>query len=1164
MAKNDKVDIKKKPALSVSGLGIPERSESGSNLVFKASWSYPDKAWDTSQNDRFQGVIVRWIVDLDMSSTKIKKNRKKKASLTGTKKRIEQYDTYSGKSTTSASFKLDRRFYHPFKSGSQKNVKIYQVLKAKYKNGKWKITKKIQHTSMELSELNTAEKNKDIYSRSALVKFPSNANIIGRTFYISKTSASEVFKQAVTYPVIDGVGVQIQGWNEKSSFTAYKVKSGNKTVAAKVADKSHVIWTSGVPVSETYYNFSAPPKPKIEAAIAGGGDNQNVTFTVTADNDDGTNAAERYQSRIWLDRTTGFKDGNVVRLSGPTNIHGGYDGVPNVNQTFSESVKPKEDTGRDVNSLEPDEFISYTLRADNQGVSGDSADPDNYATFLIARPHDATITEVVEDGPYYRITFNITGGNDRRRTDGYRLERLYNYRPESAGDDTLVDDWTDARWDAAAAAENDSAWTDTGLVLGHLNDKNGNTISPRSFTDLVINAKPKTFRRTYYRIVPFNSIEGLAGTPSKPVVAPGFAKIPSALNQVAKIVSCSSAENGNAIMAVVAFNKTKNSSGYYNSNGTEMTWDTFAYAWQSSTPPSSYDFKDDVVAPILVTQERKEDSSLKKFLVDVDINWVYATYYLRGVQSSQKYYVKARRFLKDTETRESDSYSKTYAEYSVDGALAAIEVKGMPTKVKLSAPDRLVEGKDLSVSWAYDSPDEQKAYHLAWLQGTGLAATDTAQELVQKEDSAPYAVVKWDLIEPVLMGVEGRKDHLYVAVRMCVEDGNWSEFSDVKDIKIVRAPKASIGQMPTVLSQPVSNTFGTDDPACSIIVRVVAHQLSGWGPTGRDDVAEGTIVYSAKIHNVPWAPTEVEGGTWYYYNHQFPHLDLRTGGHYTMEYTAVNDELDLSSDTIDQEGRVVKQVTEFGVGYTEQLVVPTFYAVADPLTEEHGGSAKISIKDTPGFNENCVVDVYRVTPDGAYLIRKGVEDWRDTTITDKHPPYSRYTACSYRLAIRSENGTVQWSDRSYAMPGYSVRFDWGEVDDETRGVYAHLTLPYNLKWSDSWTKNSRIELHLDGTYNGYWRGGVDHKNTLSTELVKLTGAEQIARVRALANFSGPVLVRLPNGCAFYADVQVSNLDVSYDSLTVAASFSAQEIRPSESFLEKELAVTKGLYVPSDH
>ena len=1161
MAKSDnKVDIKKKVTAAVSGLKAPTRSETATKLVFTANWSYPDAAFNKKKDDRFQGVLVEWTIDTNSVKTSVKKG--KIESLSGTKKTKKVYKPYSGSNKKSSTLELNRSDFYPFVNARTLYVQLFKVTKASYNNKtrKWKITKSAQAKLVPLTTVNSEEKKGAVYSKASLTGFAKSKSPVGKTFYKSKSATSKYTKYAASKkPIVYGVGVRVQGWNKMSP-----------TKAKKKAKKSSIVWDNSVPTQAAYFSFSGTNRPKTPTVTIGtGAQNHAVTYTITDDQDNGTNHQERYQTRTTLEVAVGYYD-----HGGPWRTTNGYrvvkdrygnphSCVPNTAETHSVSRIPNDDfsplSGRTIQSLLPNEYVKYKLTADSQGIRGDSPDKDVCKEILIARPHDVTINNVVKEGNFFRIQFtaSVPTGGYARLTSRYTLQRLANYRPERGGRDVPVDDWIDSEWLDAASKET-SAWTDV-KVLGH-----DSFHMTQFFTDLVVDAEPQAFRRTYYRVVPSNDIDGLDGVPSKPFVAPGFLAIPSAMSQESKILSCSSAENGNSIMAVVAFKKTKTTDGYLNSNGTEMTWDTFEYAWNSSSLPSSYDFKDDVVQPIKVTQELKEDASTKKYLADVTLGWLYATYYLRGVQASQKYYVKARRFLKDTETREADSYADTYAEYSTpEGALATIEVKATPKEVKISAPERLVEGKDLSVSWTYDSSDTQKQYQVFWLQGDTEAAKSEVHELISKEDSTPYAVIPWSDVEKGLVGEEGRKDHFFVAVRMCVEDGVWSELSDVKGMKIVRPPRASLGELPTLVRQPLIATFGTDDPSCSIVTRIVARQMSGWGPMGADNVAEGSIAYSTKINIPKWEETTLLDGTkWYYYNYEFPIISLKDGATYTLEYTAHNDELDLSSDTVDEEGNIVKQASTFSVAYEEVAEYPNFYIVADPVTEEHDGKAHITIMDTPSANKDCVADIYRVNATGPVLLLEGLTEWRNVTVVDKFPTYSRHDPCVYRVSLRTPNGVCSWDDRSYSMPGYCVRFDWGDPEAEKHGEYNHLTLPFNLKWSDSWTKNSRVELHLDGEYSGFWRDGTDHKNSLSTEIVKLDGREQVERVMALARHSGPVLVRLPNGCSFCADVQVSNLDVSYDSLTVSASFSAQEMRMPSKFLDGATSVEPGRYIPT--
>lgn len=1207
--KNDKVDIKKKPTLNVSGLKAPARSETSTQQVFTAEWKYPATAFSEKNEARFEGVIVEWTVDYDNSSSGATGGKTER--VTGAVASRRTYTYLKGSDKTKATLKLNRDEYFPCTKGKKQTyVKTYVVVKKngktvtkKKKNKKWTLAF-VDGPPLTLSMLNQRIKKGVIVKESSLVN--GEKSPVGKVYYTSKNDTVSI---TATNPILYGVGVRVQGWNSKTPTRRKGKKSAKAT-------KNTVAWNEVAPTQAGYFAFSIPQPPSSGGASVGDGTaSHTVTITINDHNDKdnkgdtGTNANERYDSTFKAFVTKGlYNSSGTFVNSKRTQIY-----AQNLLQTAMTYTRyPNTDIGlsRSVNSLRPDEYLYYDVEVRNRGVRGFSSNVPSAskptASVLIATPHNVSVSTPVRRGAVYEISFTRTAGKvGRRLTTTYTLQRLRNYRPDGAGYDLPVDDWSDPQWRDAAAKE--TSWTDV-AVLGHGSAKEWDT---QTFTDLVTNADPQPFRRTYYRVVAANNIDGIQPVESTPVVVPGFLRIPSAKDEKVDILACSSAENGNAIQAIVVFTKSQyeeltlatgasitgavyefnGTTGEYfqtsdrnavankkyyravaaNSNGTEMSWDTFEHAWQSSQLPSSYDFKDEQMADSILTVSASAKESTPVLNRDtVEIGWKYTTYYIRGIQPSTKYYIKARRFLKDTESRETDSYGG-YSDYTDEGGNAiTVETKATPTEVKLTAPQRLVEGKDFSVAWTYDSDDVQKGYQLLAYQnkpdeenGIPAGSSRTLFETGTKEDSAPYAVVPWANVEECLVGSEGSKEHLFTAVRMFTEEGSWSKESEIQETRIVRAPKASLSQIPPVEQQPVRITIGTDDSQCSAILRIVAHQQMGWGPLGADNVAEGSIVYSTKLVKPTWTEGELDDGTkWYFRNVDFPdNLPLKDLGEYTVEYTAVNDEYDLDSDTVDEEGNVVKQTADFSVKFRERPIVPPFYVVADQIDEEHAGYARISIMDQPGENLGCVADLYRVTPDGAYLVHEGLADWRNATITDRCPPYSRHEPCTYRLAIRSANGVVEWEDRSYAMPGYSVRFDWGDPESEEQGQYTHLTLPYNLKWSDSWTKNSRVELHLDGYYSGYWRGGVDHKNTLSTELVKLTGAEQVARVRALAQFAGPVMVRLPNGCAFAADVQVSNLDTSYDSLTVAASFSAQEIRLPEKFAQGATSAEAGLYVP---
>lgn len=1175
--KSKKVDIKNTPSAAVAKLTVPSKKVSDSNAVFSTSWEYPKVCFDETKNDRFQGVLVQWIVDLDKTpssavDTKVKisskvaktdsKGKPKKDSkgnvlyktskktikttaISGASNRVLYLQRKNGDGVKAASLSVNRKSYYPFSNVSQTMVRLYKARSSKYKNNKWSLSRLVSAGSTTLPnlnvEINTFNKGgtPKIYSLSALKSFPRNKNPKGKVFYKKKT---DTFTKTVKNPYLYGIGVQVQGWNSKTP-----------TVTGNAATKKTAGWSNKVPTQSAYRGLSRPASPSLSGpSVAGEASNLAVTFSVDASADDGTKSAERYDTVYTLSKKTAFLSGSKLK----TTTGKIYSNKTTTSTKFDISRNPNGDmpSGRTFYTLRPNEYLRYDFTAYNRGFCGDSGTSSK--SFTYAHPHDTAIKSITKKGIHYTVTFEVTSAGNIRYTKKYVLQGLINYRPSGAGYDKPVDDWTDAEWENAANLEN--SWKDI-YAIGSGAIKNNKA----AFTVLVSDTTPDPFKRTYYRVVAENDIYGIPGIPSRPKVVGGFYKIPSAASEETKILSATPTEDGQSILAVVAFMKTLNSSGYMNSNGTEMSWDTASYGWSSTQPPSTYDFKDAAmdsgrIKP--VNNVTKNANASKKYLANVPNNgkWFFTSYYIRGLQTDERYYIKGRRFLKDTETRETDSYGP-YGELSAgegnNKVMATVEVTAVPKDVKLSVPERLIYGRDLSVSWSYETNEVQKEYDVLWTVAAGDSGKAKAKTLVSKVDSAPYAVVKWSDVEGKIF-----KNNIYLTVKVRTENG-WTNLSDVKTVKVVRPPLASLNKIDPLVNQPLVMTLGTNDPEASAVVRIISNQIVDWGPAGPDNQADGTIIHTNKIFSPSWkATTLADNTTWYYINYSVPTSDFRNNATYTVEYTAVVDDTGLDSDTIDDEGNVVKQTTDFYVSYNDEVIIPNFYVVADPLDEEHGSSARISIPDVSG-NEGCVADIYRVTPDGSYLLKGDIENWRNATVLDPFPPYSRHEPCVYRLCLRSRNGVREWGDRSYSLPGYSIRFDWGDEESESHGGYSHLTLPYNLKWSDNWTKNARVDLHLDGTYNGYWRGGVDHKNTMSTDIVKLTGAEQIARVMALAKHPGPVLVRLPNGCAFCANVNVTNLDVSYDSLVVAASFSAQEIRMPEKYTGDAASVTAGLYVP---
>lgn len=227
----------------------------------------------------------------------------------------------------------------------------------------------------------------------------------------------------------------------------------------------------------------------------------------------------------------------------------------------------------------------------------------------------------------------------------------------------------------------------------------------------------------------------------------------------------------------------------------------------------------------------------------------------------------------------------------------------------------------------------------------------------------------------------------------------------------------------------------------------------------------------------------------------------------------------------------------FDVQYAHQAVAPSEDSTVVPDI-----STK-TVAITPVANNEVhfptdVVDIYRVTPNGASLIAEDVPF--GTEVVDKYAPFTNEDAdLRYRLCTRTTDGDINWNDIPYDMHGYCIRFDWGDNK--------FIELPYNIAVKDSYSKDVSIRKHLDGTNAAYWNAGVTRTSSLSTKMVRIGAAAEKELVMDLAQETGPVMVRTPSGAAYEANVEVKNYNMSFDTPVIEVSFEATELTPTDAY-----------------
>lgn len=478
--------------------------------------------------------------------------------------------------------------------------------------------------------------------------------------------------------------------------------------------------------------------------------------------------------------------------------------------------------------------------------------------------------------------------------------------------------------------------------------------------------------------------------------------------------------------------------------------------------------------------------------------WAYgATITIKGLEQGVPYHVRARRYL------DSDNGGRSWGRYC---ATKHATPTADPTGVTLAAPNVVPTGEGAVLSWTYGGGATQTAWQLLADGRVKASGTDAA---------GSHTVSAADLAEWATDG----------DVTLAVRVSTGGDFAQSGNATVRVADPPVIGlDVPAVLTAQPLQMGVTSDVPCTLAVTLVADGCSGdapAGPTAQDggdgvwsDVAEPEWV--ADGDDLVATVTAPEG------------LDLRDGATYSLRVVATDPDTGLATET----------EASFAVAWAHQAPAPaeptiTPYDVTDADGFRTRGCT-LALTAPTGAAEGDLQDVYRVTPDGVQLVAEGVA--AGTTIDDRYAPYGGGNA--YRVAVVTADGDEDWDDFPYDLAGGDLRVDFG-------GDYVEL--PYNLRLSDGYEKDFEARRKLDGSTDGYWNQGVGRRGGLSTDVIRVEGAEQSRRVRSLARHVGPCFVRTPDGCAYEADVQVTGLSWSAGSSVLSVALDATEVGLTDEY-----------------
>ena len=431
-----------------------------------------------------------------------------------------------------------------------------------------------------------------------------------------------------------------------------------------------------------------------------------------------------------------------------------------------------------------------------------------------------------------------------------------------------------------------------------------------------------------------------------------------------------------------------------------------------------------------------------------------------------------------------------------------------PSSVTLVAPAFVERGRAVELSWTYGGGSEQTGWRI--MSGSKVVASG--------DDPVTGCVVEASRIKRLT------KNTSSIALRVEVSTGGDYVASDAITLGIADRPTMTVSDVDAD-EQPVSIPMSCSSENAYVTMVIMSMGATGSSPDGERTQAAGDTVWSGVVipswsGNGPYTSTvTIESG-----------LDLWDGASYIVSAVATDTVTGLSSDAA---------YSYIDIDWDHKAAVPG-EAVLTPYDsiDAEGNrllGCTLALVAPDQYEAGDVCDVYRVTPDGAVLVASGVQF--GTTIDDR---YAMLGDASYRIATRTVDGDIDWLDFAYHLKcGSLLRIDWGS---------GYVELPYNLSWKDSYEKDFDAVKDLTGVTEGYWNSGVQHRQSLSTDVIKVKSAAVISSLRELGRYAGPAFVRTSDGNAYQANVTVSGIDTGYRSAAVSVSLDATEVALTNEFM----------------
>ena len=933
-------------------------------------------------------------------------------------------------------------------------------------------------------------------------KRDNNSHVMRSTWNCSNYSLNENYGARITKLQIDwflgikGTDIKKTVLTENERINGHSVNLNNFTVGSKTYTRSDfypfenkpklnyvtvAVWSKnekglGLKVTQTR-KFTLPKKPTIDNFTY---TNNTGTVSTVIRTDAGLGYAERYDTRYKV----------TIQNTRTGNTWTQYD-----NSSTSTAINIAYDvTDRDL--LSYGDYVRITVSAWARGYVGVSDVVTK--TFYVSYPKPATIKTIDVTGS--GVTDKCTVIIDPNHTDAHPVDRV------------RLDYLANCEYRTSSRIPADAVWTLSNI----LDDKDCKALSIP-----VADIMPEQGKYTWVRVTSWHADENkfIRYSAYRRVTALETPAATAADDKI-KVISATAGEDGKSILVQLGWN----ADGQDDSTGTELTWSDSEDTWKSTDDPKMHTFTwtDGVFVD---GQTTYQDSALIT---------------IKGLSEGTKYYIRARRYL------ESDVI--TYSPYSDRKICITSET---PEAIVAVCDRYVADDSSLAVSWTFSGNGVQKQWQIVDSGGAVIANADNSlgSTEISAERLATFAT----------------NNVVTFTVQASTGSGFVASANNV--VEIVSNPTLAITADSEVTAQPFSFDAVVSTP-CDLRVVVTSQGATGQFPDKIRRQTDGDTIWSDIV--VPewgeYSLTEdvaiVSGKTYYtleddgtyepvaepdvsdiatYYEFTYTGeatitlpdgLDFWNGNNYTLSVIATDRQTELQS---------TEQTADFVIDWDNPATDPTgavTLAYIDEIDQESGAhrqAAQITLTAPTGSAATDVYDVYRMTGGGAYLIGEGLP--LAYVVADEYAPYGDGLDLFYRIALRTIDGDVAFTDVYYTASGKALRLDWSG---------GTLELPYNIGISDKYKKDVETRNHMDGSVDAYWNENVEHRGALNSDVIRLVNQSDIWAARQLAQYPGAAFVRTPDGSAYEADVQITDMSVNGPLESIAID--AIEIGLTQEFL----------------